>query len=118
MFKIGIENYTVYGRHGAYEFEHEKPQPFIVTIWVEITNHRFDDNLSQTVNYADLQNVAFEIIANSPPIKLMETMMEKMFTEISKNQLVKRIDIRIEKPSAQLPHESGLAVVEAVWPFE
>ena len=59
MFKIGIENYTVYGRHGAYEFEHENPQPFIVTIWVEITNHRFDDNLSQTVNYADLQNVAF-----------------------------------------------------------
>ena len=41
MFKIGIENYTVYGRHGAYEFEHENPQPFIVTIWVEITNHRF-----------------------------------------------------------------------------
>ena len=44
--------------------------------------------------------------------------MNKMFEQISQNRLVKKISIRIEKPKAALPHEGGLAIVEAEWPFE
>ena len=75
MFKVGLENYTVLGRHGAYDFEHESKQPFTVSIWVELNHNQFDDELSNTINYADLQNVVHEVVANSPPIRLMETMM-------------------------------------------
>jgi len=35
MFKVGLEDYTVYGKHGAYQAEHAYEQPFIVSIWVE-----------------------------------------------------------------------------------
>ena len=48
----------------------------------------------------------------------METMISKMFEEISQNRLVKKISIRIQKPEAKLPHQGGLAIVEAEWPFE
>ena len=118
MFKVGLENYTVLGRHGAYDFEHESKQPFTVSIWVELNHNQFDDELSNTINYADLQNVVHEVIANSPPIRLMETMMNKIFERISQNRLVRKISIRIEKPKAALPNEGGLAIVEAEWPFE
>lgn len=118
MFKVGLEDYTVYGKHGAYQAEHAYEQPFIVSIWVELVNNQFSDELSKTINYADLQNVAHNVIANSPPIKLMETMISKMFEEISHNKLVRKISIRIQKPEAKLPHQGGLAIVEAEWPFE
>ena len=118
MFKVGLENYTVLGKHGAYDFEHEYEQPFVVSIWVELNHNRFDDDLSKTINYADLQHLVHEVIVNSPPIRLMETMMTKMFGKISENKLVKKISIRIEKPQAKLPNDGGLAIVEAEWPFE
>ena len=118
MFKVGLENYTVLGKHGAYEFEHEYEQPFVVSIWVELNHNQFDDDLSKTINYADLQNLVHEVIVNSPPIRLMETMMTKMFSKICENNLVKKISIRIEKPETKLPNDGGLAIVEAEWPFE
>ncbi len=118
MFKVGLENYTVLGRHGAYDIEHEYEQPFVVSIWVEINHSQFNDDLSKTINYADLQNLVHDIIVNSAPIRLMETMMTKMFSKISENKLVNKISIRIEKPQAKLPNDGGLAIVEAEWPFE
>ena len=45
----------------------------------------------------------------------METMAEKMISVLKKNELIEKISIRIEKPNAPLPHEGGLAVVEAEW---
>ena len=64
MFKVGLENYTVLGKHGAYDFEHEYEQPFVVSIWVELNHNQFDDDLSKTINYADLQNLVYEVIVN------------------------------------------------------
>lgn len=117
MFKVGLENFTVLGKHGAYDFEHEYEQPFIVSIWVEITSNNFDENLNKTINYADLQEIVYDVIAKSPPIRLMETMMEKIIQRITENPLASKIKIRIEKPKAQMPKTGGLAIVECEWPF-
>ena len=78
MFKVGLENYSVLGKHGAYDFEHEYEQPFVVSIWVELNHNQFDDDLSKTINYADLQNIVHDVVVNSTPIRLMETMMSMM----------------------------------------
>ena len=45
----------------------------------------------------------------------METMAEKMISILKENDVIEKINIRIEKPNAPLPHEGGLAVVEAEW---
>ena len=115
MFTISLEDYTVMAKHGAYDFEHESNQPFNVTIKVEIGPNEINDELSKTVNYADLQNTIDTVLLNSEPIRLMETMAEKMIMILKQNELIEKISIRIEKPDAPLPHEGGLAVVEAEW---
>jgi len=117
MFKVGLENYTVMGKHGAYDFEHEDEQPFVVSIWVELHNSDFADKLENTINYADLQSLVDKVIIDSPPIRLMETMMAKMIESIKQNPLVSKINIRIEKPNAALPKDGGLAIVESQWPY-
>ena len=115
MFTISLENYTVMAKHGAYDFEHESNQPFNVTIRVEIDKNEINDDLSKTVNYADLQKTIDTVLLNSKPIRLMETMAEKMISILKENDVIEKINIRIEKPNAPLPHEGGLAVVEAEW---
>ena len=105
------------GKHGAYDFEHQDEQPFVVSIWVELHNSSFADKLENTINYADLQALVDEVIIDSPPIRLMETMMIKMIETIRQNPLVSKINIRIEKPKAALPKEGGLAIVESQWPY-
>lgn len=115
MFTISLEDYTVMAKHGAYDFEHQSNQPFNVTIKVEISQKEINDDLSKTVNYADLQNTIDTVLLDSEPIRLMETMAEKMIMILKQNELIEKISIRIEKPNAPLPHEGGLAVVEADW---
>jgi len=117
MFKVGLESYTVMGKHGAYDFEHQEEQPFVVSIWVELRNSSFDDKLENTINYAELQSLVDRVIIDSPPIRLMETMMVKITESIKQNPLVSKINIRIEKPKAALPKDGGLAIVESQWPY-
>jgi len=115
MFTISLEEYCVMAKHGAYDFEHLEDQPFIVTIRVQITDGTINDDLDKTVNYADLQATIDDIILDSQPIRLMETMAERMIERLKSNTLIEKISIRIEKPDAPLPHKGGLAVVEAEW---
>ena len=115
MFTISLENYTIMARHGAYEFEHESDQPFNITIKVKLKKGKISDDLDKTVNYADLQSAADKVLLESKPIRLMETMAERIIDILIVNPLIEKINIRIEKPKAPLPHEGGLAVVEAEW---
>jgi len=115
MFTISLEEYCVMAKHGAYDFEHLEDQPFIVTIRVQITDGMVNDDLDKTVNYADLQATIDDILLDSLPIRLMETMAERMIERLKSNTLIEKISIRIEKPEAPLPHKGGLAVVEAEW---
>jgi dihydroneopterin aldolase len=115
MFTISLEEYCVMAKHGAYDFEHLEDQPFIVTIRVQITDGMVNDDLDKTVNYADLQSTIDDILLDSQPIRLMETMAERMIERLKSNTLIEKISIRIEKPEAPLPHKGGLAVVEAEW---
>mgnify|MGYP000081288175 CR=1 FL=1 len=115
MFTISLEDYCIMAKHGAYDFEHLEDQPFIVTIRVTIAKGRVNDDLDKTVNYADLQATIDDILLDTKPIRLMETMAEKMIDKLKSNALIEKIIIRIEKPEAPLPHKGGLAVVEAEW---
>ena len=113
--RIGLESYEVMACHGAYDYEHEEEQPFVISIWATLSIDVVDDELSSTLNYADLQNAIDTEVVNSKPVRLMETLCEKMIQSISNNPLVSQIEIRIEKPNAPLPHPGGLAVVEREW---
>ena len=113
--RIGLESYEIMACHGAYDFEREKKQPFVISIWATLISDVAADNLDLTLNYADLQSAVDSEIVNSAPVKLMETLCKKLVNKISTNEIVQSIWIRMEKPDAPFPHPGGLAVVEHEW---
>ena len=112
---VGLENYKIYATHGAYDFEKNKSQPFVFSIWATLSNEEIDDKLENTLNYADLQDAVENVVVNSDPVNLMETLCSNLVSELNSNLLINEIKIRVEKPNAPLPKEGGLAIVEHHW---
>tara|TARA_B100000212_G_scaffold66240_1_gene46054 strand:+ start:8666 stop:9046 length:381 start_codon:yes stop_codon:yes gene_type:complete len=113
--RIGLESYEVLAKHGVFEYEKEDEQPFIVSIWATLYSEPSEDKLEETLNYADLQIAVRDEVVNSKPVNLMETLCQKLVKNLSSNQLISALSIRIEKPDAPFPHPGGLAIVEHEW---
>ena len=113
--RVGLESYEVMAKHGVFDYERDTKQPFVVSIWATLTNDTIEDDINQTLNYADLQSAVDSEIVNSSPVNLMETLCTKLVGKLAENQLISAISIRIEKPNAPFPHPGGLAVVEHEW---
>jgi dihydroneopterin aldolase/2-amino-4-hydroxy-6-hydroxymethyldihydropteridine diphosphokinase len=93
-FRVGLDHYQVEGIHGYFEHEHSLPQPFVVSVRVDLIDEVRDEVLSSTVDYALLQKAVDAVILESKPIRLLE----KMATNI-----------------APLPHPGGLPFIEYTW---
>ena len=113
--RVGLESYEVLACHGVFDFEREKTQPFVISIWATLVDDVKGDDIELTLNYADLQSAVDTEIVNSEPVNLMETLCYKLVSNISQNSVVAALSIRIEKPNAPFPHPGGLAVVEHEW---
>ena len=113
--RVGLESYEVMACHGAYDFEREKKQPFIISIWATLETDVVEDKLSLTLNYAELQAAVDSEVVNSQPVKLMETLCRNLVDKLKQNKIIQSISIRMEKPDAPFPHPGGLAVVEHEW---
>ena len=113
--RIGLESYEVMAKHGVFDHEKDSEQPFVVSIWATLTSDLIEDDINQTLNYADLQAAVDSEIVNSEPVNLMETLCSKVVARLSTNHLIAAISIRIEKPDAPFPHPGGLAIVEHEW---
>ena len=113
--RVGLESYEVMACHGAYDFEMEEKQPFIISIWVTLETDVVEDKLSLTLNYAELQAAVDSEVVNSKPVKLMETLCKNLVDKLKQNKIIQSISIRMEKPDAPFPHPGGLAVVEHEW---
>ncbi|MGB0202319.1 MAG: dihydroneopterin aldolase [Candidatus Poseidoniaceae archaeon] len=113
--RIGLESYEVLAKHGVFDHEKDREQPFIVSIWATLANDLIEDDINQTLNYADLQAAVDSEVVNSKPVNLMETLCSNLVANLCTNQLISGISIRIEKPDAPFPHPGGLAIVEHEW---
>ena len=54
---VGLDDYLVHGIHGFYDEEHTKPQPFNISVRVDLSGRIVDGQLGTTVDYAQLQEV-------------------------------------------------------------
>jgi len=112
---VGLDNYLVHGIHGYFDYEHEKAQPFNISIRVDLSGNIEDDHLESTLDYAQLQSAIDSIILHSPPIRLLESMAKQISEHIQRFSNVDIVFIRIEKPEAPLPHPGGLPFIEYTW---
>jgi dihydroneopterin aldolase len=113
---IAVENYKLKGKHGVFDYEREKEQPFVVSIWVILKEPASDDDLTSSVDYGFLQRTIHDIIARGDSVKMMETLCDKIIENVSAHLNVAGVKLRMEKPDAPMPHNGGLAVVERTWP--
>ena len=82
--RVGLERYTVMAKHGYYAFEHEQEQPFVFTVWATLSKAKVGNELSNTLNYADIQVAIDHVMLESEaPIALMEEMAEQVIEQIA-----------------------------------
>jgi dihydroneopterin aldolase len=112
---VGLNDYLVHGVHGFYDEEHQESQPFNISIRVDLSSTIADGDIATTVDYAQLQQAIDAVVLNSKPIRLLESMAQRICELIQTSENVETVFIRIEKPEAPLPHPGGLPFIEYTW---
>jgi dihydroneopterin aldolase len=107
---IAVENYRLKGKHGVYDHERRKEQPFVVSVWVVLKQPAEDDTLSTSVDYGFLQRTVFEVIARGESVQMMETLCDRIIEPISGHLNVAGVKVRMR---SQMPRCRTMAA----WPW-
>lgn len=109
---IKITGLSAKGFHGVLASEQKKGQKFIVDVELSINLNNVKDELSRTVNYADVAKLIFDQITGKP-VLLIETLAENIAKVILKNyKKVKQVKVIVHKPKAPIPLKFGDVLVE------
>lgn len=102
---IQLDGMEFYGFHGCLPSERQTGQTFFVDakLYLELQQAGRSDELSATVNYADVFTDIRDIVEGEP-VNLIETVAERIAAVILKNyDLVSMIEVTVHKPSAPIP---------------
>lgn len=92
------------GTHGVLDFEHTRPQPFVVdaVLYVDMTRAGRSDDLNDTVNYGLVAERIVDII-HGPHVDLIERLAERIADAIlAEHALVETVDVTVHKPKAPI----------------
>ncbi|OFR88061.1 dihydroneopterin aldolase [Micrococcus sp. HMSC067E09] len=95
------------GHHGVFEEEKREGQPFAVDVvmHVDVAEAAATDDLTKTVNYAEVGDLVAGFIMGEP-FDLIETLADRIVGTILQTQpLVETVEVTVHKPQAPLPHE-------------
>lgn len=112
--RIELKGLELYGYHGVFAEEKSEGQPFIIdiTCWLDYSEAAAGDDLTKTVNYAELAEVAAAIV-EGPSRDLIETVS----TEIAESTMrtfeqLFAVEVTVHKPKAPIPRTfADVAVV-------
>jgi len=86
--------------------EHERThgQEFVVdaTVWLDLGPAGVTDELSATLDYGALAQLAARIIGGQP-YNLIETVATRIATEVLTDQRVQAVEVTVHKPQAPIP---------------
>ena len=110
--RIELTGLECFGYHGVFEEEEKTGQPFIVDVTCWLDTAGIEDDLSRTVNYAELADVAADIV-EGPSRDLIETVAEEVAeTAMQRFEILHAIEVTIHKPKAPIPRTfADVAVV-------
>ncbi|KAK7389927.1 hypothetical protein VNO78_25224 [Psophocarpus tetragonolobus] len=98
--KLILKGLSFYGFHGAIAEERKLGQKFMVDIdaWVDLKAAGKSDNLSDTINYTDIYDIAKEVLEGSPH-KLLESVAQKIaVTTLINYKQIYAVRVKIGKP--------------------
>jgi len=96
---IELTGISEYGRHGVYPSEKQNKQEFVVDLKIYLANRSGTDEISQTVDYAELTVAVRNLIAEQQ-FDLIETLADSIASHCLKHLLVERVEVKVHKPGA------------------
>lgn len=102
--RIELTGVVAYGHHGVLDSEKAQGQTFSVDIvcWLNTADAARDDDLTKTLNYAELAELAHGIVTG-PPRDLIETVAGEIAEEIlSRYELPHAVEVTVHKPHAPI----------------
>lgn len=113
--RIELTGLECFGYHGVFDEEKRTGQPFIVdiTCWLNFSEAAADDDLTKTINYAELAEVAAEIV-EGPVRDLIETVATDVANAAMRRfEELYAVEVTIHKPKAPIPRTFGDVAVVA-----
>jgi dihydropteroate synthase len=102
--RITLTGLRVFGRHGVFEHEKRDGQEFVVdvTVWLDLGPAAASDDLTKTLHYGELAELAAGIVAGEP-YDLIESVAGKIADEVLRDERLRAVEVTVHKPSAPIP---------------
>ena len=116
MDKIKLTGLDFYGYHGCLPEERENGQHFYldITMYADLKAAGESDDLTQTINYAEVYETARAIVEGEP-CQLIETVGERVAAAVLRDYAkVQKIRVTVHKPQAPIPGKFTDAAVSVV----
>ncbi|MDU0478971.1 dihydroneopterin aldolase [Staphylococcus chromogenes] len=113
--RIELTGLECFGHHGVLDFEKRDGQTFLVdaTCWLDCSAAAAGDDLSLTLNYAELAQVISDIVTGEAR-NLIETVAAEIADTVMKRyEMLHAVEIKIHKPHAPIPLPFGDVAVVA-----
>ena len=106
--RIELRGLRVFARHGVLDAERVSGQEFVIdaVLWLDTRPAAGSDDLSKTVDYGALANRLVRL-AEEPPVRLIETLAERLAADCLSEPLVAEVEITVHKPQAPIAHPFG-----------
>jgi dihydroneopterin aldolase len=106
--QITLRGLRVFGYHGVLEAERRDGQEFIIdaVLWLDTATTATaaaTDDLSLTADYAALAD-RLAAIVSGPPVRLIETLAERLAAAAAEEPLAREVEITVHKPHAPVGH--------------
>jgi dihydroneopterin aldolase len=110
--RIELRGLRIFARHGVLEKERMSEQEFIIdaVLWLDTRPAAEADDLSKTVDYGALADRLVRL-AEEPPVRLIETLAERLAADCLSEPLVAEVEITVHKPQAPIAHPFGDVMV-------
>lgn len=112
-YQIELTEVTGFGYHGVLETERKNGQEFSVDAVLVLQTSPVNDQLENTVNYADVAQIIHDRITGQP-VDLIETLADQIADQIFALPLVSAVEITVNKPQAPIEVPFGNVSVTVV----
>lgn len=102
--KISLTGISGFGYHGVLESERKSGQEFLVDVvlYCDLGEAGKSDDLSKTINYADVAALIHKRIIGEP-VNLLERLAQLIAEDIINNFDVNEVEVTVHKPQAPIP---------------
>ncbi|MFC3563606.1 dihydroneopterin aldolase [Pedobacter jamesrossensis] len=108
---VALKDVKCFALHGYYPEEQLIGNHFVIDLTTEFTPTNFEDELSQTVNYEDLNVIILNEMKNTQ--KLLETVLKNIISKVMElYPFVEKIEVSIKKLNPPMPGQIGHSFVK------